>query len=62
MGDLTPEEQLLIALRFDNQLSARRIAEILNIPTPFHVYRRLNGLLGRIHRQLESRGFTESEP
>jgi RNA polymerase sigma factor (sigma-70 family) len=62
VSDLTPEEQLLISLRFDNQLSARRIAEILNLPTPFHVYRRLNGLLGRIQRQLESRGFTESEP
>ena len=59
---LEPTEQLLLLLRFDNQLSARRIAEILDYPSPFHVYRRLNGLFARIREQLEGRGFTEPEP
>jgi RNA polymerase sigma factor (sigma-70 family) len=59
---LSPDEQLLLALRFDNQLSARRIAEILDFPSPFHVYRRLNGLLARVREKLEGRGFTDPDP
>jgi len=62
LASLAPDEQLLLALRFDNQLSARRIAEILDFPSPFHVYRRVNALLARVREQLESRGFTEPEP
>jgi RNA polymerase sigma factor (sigma-70 family) len=62
LDDLAPEEQLLLALRFDNQLSARRIAEILDFPSPFHVYRRLNGLLARLRQRLESRGIAGPEP
>jgi RNA polymerase sigma factor (sigma-70 family) len=62
LASLAPDEQLLLALRFDNQLSARRIAEILDFPTPFHVYRRVNGLLARVREQLESRGFTDPDP
>jgi RNA polymerase sigma factor (sigma-70 family) len=62
LASLAPEEQLLLALRFDNQLSARRIAEILDFPSPFHVYRRVNGLLARVREQLESRGFTDPDP
>jgi RNA polymerase sigma factor (sigma-70 family) len=62
LADLTSREQLLIALRFDNQLSARRIAEILEFPTPFHVYRHLNDILRRIRGQLERAGFTDPEP
>jgi RNA polymerase sigma factor (sigma-70 family) len=62
LEDLVPEEQLLLALRFDNQLSARRIAEILDFPSPFHVYRRLNGLLARLRQRLESRGIAGPEP
>jgi len=62
LEDLVPEEQLLLALRFDNQLSARRIAEILDFPSPFHVYRRLNGLLARLREQLERRGIAGPEP
>ena len=53
---------VLLALRFDNQLSARRIAEILDFPSPFHVYRRLNSLLAQVRQKLESRGFTDPDP
>ncbi len=62
LDELKPQDQLLLALRFDNQLSARRISEILDFPTPFHVYRRLNGLFATIREQLESRGITDPEP
>jgi len=62
LDELEPQDQLLLALRFDNQLSARRISEILDFPTPFHVYRRLNGLFATIREQLESHGITDPEP
>jgi len=59
---LEPADQLLLALRFDNELAARRIAEVLDFPTPFHVYRRLNRVLARLRERLESRGFGDPEP
>jgi RNA polymerase sigma factor (sigma-70 family) len=62
LASLAPDEQLLLTLRFDNQLSARRIAEILDLSSPFHVYRRVNGLLARVREQLKSRGFTDPDP
>ena len=62
LASLAPDEQLLLTLRFDNQLSARRIAEILDLSSPFHVYRRVNELLARVREQLKSRGFTDPDP
>jgi RNA polymerase sigma factor (sigma-70 family) len=62
LDKLEPRDQLLLSLRFDNQLSARRISEILDFPTPFHVYRRLNRLFATIREQLESLGITDPEP
>ncbi len=59
---LEPADQLLLALRFDNELTARRIAEILDFPTPFHVYRRLNRALARLRQELEVRGFEDPAP
>jgi RNA polymerase sigma factor (sigma-70 family) len=59
---LEPRDRLLLALRFDNELSGRRIAEILDLPTPFHAYRAVNAILGRLRKQLEDRGFEEPEP
>ena len=59
---LEPGDRLLLALRFDNELSGRRIAEILDFPTPFHAYRALNGILVRLRQQLEALGFEGPEP
>ncbi len=59
---LEPGDQLLLALRFDNELSGRRIAEILDLPTPFHAYRAVNGILARLRQQLEALGFEGPEP
>ena len=52
---LDAQDRLLLALRFEDGLTAERIASILRLPTPFHVYRRLTRILGvlreRLHRQ-----------
>lgn len=45
---LSPRDQLLLALRYQDDRSAREIASLMSLPTAFHVYRRLD----RIHRSL----------
>jgi RNA polymerase sigma factor (sigma-70 family) len=54
---LTPRERLLLALRFEDGLSASRMARTLGLPTPFHVYRQLNGVLTRLRVALTARGL-----
>ncbi len=59
---LPAADRLLLKLRFDDDLSAREIAGLLDLPTPFHVYRRLNALLGELRRVLRKHGIDEAEP
>jgi RNA polymerase sigma factor (sigma-70 family) len=58
---LTPRDRLLLTLRFEDDLPASRISAILGMPTPFHVYRRLNAILGQMRHALESRGIEGSD-
>lgn len=58
---LSSRERLLLALRFQEELSAPRIARMLGMPTPFHVYRQLHHLLARLRLALESRGIDGPE-
>jgi RNA polymerase sigma factor (sigma-70 family) len=51
---LPPGDQLLLRLRFEEELSAREVAALLGLPTPFHVYRRLAGVCARLRVRLES--------
>jgi len=48
VGTLAPMDQLLVTLRYEDARSAREIASLMSLPTPFHVYRRLT----RIHESL----------
>jgi RNA polymerase sigma factor (sigma-70 family) len=54
---LSPRDRLLLALRFEDDLSASRISRILGLPTPFNVYRRLNVVLSHLRVALEARGI-----
>lgn len=60
VGALAPRERLLIALRFEDGLSAPRIARVLGLPTPFHVYRQLNSILARLRAALAARGVRDT--
>ena len=53
---LTPRERLLLTLRYEDDLSASRIASVIGLPTPFHVYRQLNNVLQKLRVMLEARG------
>jgi RNA polymerase sigma factor (sigma-70 family) len=56
---LGASDQLLLKLRFEDDLSAREIARLVGLPTPFHVYRRLNLLREELRRALKIRGVDE---
>lgn len=48
VATLDASDRLLLALRYQDGRSAREIAALMSLPTPFHVYRRLN----RVHLAL----------
>lgn len=59
---LDPPDRLLLRLRFGDDLSAREIADVMRLPTPFHVYRKLNSLLESLRRSLRRAGIEDAEP
>jgi RNA polymerase sigma factor (sigma-70 family) len=59
VGRLEPRDRLLLKLRFEDALSAREIAALLEFPTAFHVYRRINALLEFLRAALAPRGPQE---
>jgi len=61
LAELSPSDRLLLSLRFEDDLSASEIAKVVGLPSPFHVYRRLNRLLPELRKRLNGRGIVESE-
>ncbi len=57
LGALPASDRLLLVLRFEDDLSAARIADLVGLPTPFHVYRRLNTVLARLRTALQAQGI-----
>lgn len=57
LGKLPAQDRLLLALRFEDDLSAAKIARLVGLPTAFHVYRRLNAILATLRSALESQGI-----
>ena len=59
---LDPRDRLLLALRFERDLSARVISEAMGFPSQFHVYRRLKHVLAGLRQALEDRGISDASP
>jgi RNA polymerase sigma factor (sigma-70 family) len=59
---LDAHDRLLLRLRFDDDLTAQEIAQLLRFPSPFHVYRRVNAVLAVLRRALEQRGIESAVP
>ncbi|HVF40660.1 MAG TPA: sigma-70 family RNA polymerase sigma factor [Gemmatimonadaceae bacterium] len=57
LDSLAPADRLLLALRFEEDLSASEIAKIMVFPSQFHVYRRLNSVLASMRVALRTRGI-----
>ena len=62
LRELTPQDQLLIALRFGDDRPAADIARILRLPSPFHVYRRLTRVANDLRDALRRRGVEDPVP
>lgn len=62
MGGLEPRDRLLLAMRFADDRSARIIAEAMDYPSQFHVYRRLKKVLATLRSDLEDHGFDGPAP
>jgi RNA polymerase sigma factor (sigma-70 family) len=56
LGALAPRDRLLLALRFEEDLTAARIAQLAGYPSQFHVYRRLQSVLRALRDELRNRG------
>ena len=59
---LNPADRVLLALRFEDDRSARDIAITVGLPSAFHVYRRLKAVLAELRATLERKGISEPEP
>ena len=57
LARLEPAERLLLAMRFDDDRTAREIAALLGYPTPFHVYRAVNVALATLRKSLAEQGI-----
>jgi RNA polymerase sigma factor (sigma-70 family) len=52
LDELEPGDRLLLKLRYEQDLTAREIAAFLELPTPFHVYRRARAICARLRVRL----------
>jgi len=59
VGGLDVADQLLLTLRFQDDIPMDRIGPMLGLKSRWQVHRRLNAVLARLRSGLEARGFTE---
>ena len=57
---LSARERFMLALRYQDDLPASRIAEIIGVRTPFHVYRQLEAIHTKLRQALVTRGIDSS--
>jgi RNA polymerase sigma factor (sigma-70 family) len=62
VSQLSPGDQLLIKLRFEDELSIRDTAIALGLPSRFQVYRRLKQVLGVLRSNLKKGGVDDARP
>jgi RNA polymerase sigma factor (sigma-70 family) len=59
---LDARDRLLLRLRFELDLPARKVAELMGFPTPFHVYRRCNRVCETLRDELVGHGIHDEVP
>lgn len=60
LAEVPPEGRLLLSLRFEDELSAAEIARVMDLPSPFHVYRKLDRLYTDLRVRMNGRGIDSS--
>jgi RNA polymerase sigma factor (sigma-70 family) len=61
LSHLGPQDRLLLKLRFEDELSAREIAGLMRLSTPFHVYRRLSRVVKTLGTLVRESGIEGGE-
>ena len=56
---LSPEDRLILRLRFEQDLSVPEIAKLINAESPFHLYRRLDKIFAALRADLRRAGAGE---
>jgi RNA polymerase sigma factor (sigma-70 family) len=59
---LPARDQLLLRLKFSEEMSAREIADLMRFPSAGHVYRRLDAVLRELRTAVGRRGLEGVEP
>lgn len=62
LATLRPEDRLVLRLRFQDEVPVREITQLMELPTVFHLYRKINKVLKRIRNVLEEMGVQDSRP
>jgi RNA polymerase sigma factor (sigma-70 family) len=62
LSRLEGRDRLLLALRYGEKLPAREIAVLMDFPSAFHVYRRLEAVQRSLRDVLKARGVDGAEP
>lgn len=62
LGDLPSRDRLMLGFRYEEGLTAREIARLMDFPSAFHVYRRLNRVQRSLRTWLEERGVDGAKP
>jgi RNA polymerase sigma factor (sigma-70 family) len=62
LNSLSAGERLLLAFRYEQGLTARQIARLLDFPSVFHVYRRLTAVQQSLRTTLAGRGIDGASP
>lgn len=62
LGGLPSRDRLMLGFRYEAGLTAREIARLMDFPSVFHVYRRLNRVQGSLRTLLEERGVDGAKP
>jgi RNA polymerase sigma factor (sigma-70 family) len=62
VGHLPGREQLLLKLRFQDELTGKEIARVVGLATPFHVYRKLNSVFRELRVELRANGVENPMP
>ena len=57
---LNDHDRLLLKWRFEDNVTLREIARLMRLPTTFHAYRRIQGILKVLRRALEGSGLESS--
>ncbi len=60
VAELDLGDQLLLTLRFEDDISIEKIAPMIGLQSRFQAHRRLQSVLEDLRRKLEKRGITES--